>query len=233
MHTFDSGRSGPAILVFGGIHGNEHCGTRAIEQVIGQLNTGALRLQRGSVRFVPVCNPGARERGLRYIDADLNCIFRRGLRPEAYEGALTADLCRHVRDCDALLDIHSTTSETVPFVSLGYPSPDSLALAESLGPTIILMGTPAFRAYAKRVGRYTTGLYASEHGKPYSVVECGQHAEEAAARVAYRAVINCMRHFGVIEGPLERRPLEKIAVQDIFVRQEGEKLANLWRNFEL
>ena len=45
---------GPRLIVLGAVHGNETCGTRAIERVLAELDSGALALAAGSVTFVPV-----------------------------------------------------------------------------------------------------------------------------------------------------------------------------------
>ncbi|MBM4225484.1 MAG: succinylglutamate desuccinylase, partial [Gammaproteobacteria bacterium] len=63
---------GPRLLVLGAVHGNETCGTRAIERVLGGFERGARDLLRGSVTFVPITNPLAYRRGTRSGDRNLN-----------------------------------------------------------------------------------------------------------------------------------------------------------------
>ena len=48
---------GSRLLVLGAVHGNEVCGTQAIRQILQEIDSGELALQRGSVTFVPVTNP--------------------------------------------------------------------------------------------------------------------------------------------------------------------------------
>ncbi|MFO0387775.1 MAG: succinylglutamate desuccinylase/aspartoacylase family protein, partial [bacterium] len=48
---------GPRVLILGAVHGNEICGTRAIERVLREIDDGSLKIERGSVTFVPVTNP--------------------------------------------------------------------------------------------------------------------------------------------------------------------------------
>ncbi|OYU73378.1 MAG: succinylglutamate desuccinylase, partial [Burkholderiales bacterium PBB5] len=50
---------GPRLIVTGAVHGNEVCGTIGIRRVIAEIESGALVIARGSVAFVPVCNPQA------------------------------------------------------------------------------------------------------------------------------------------------------------------------------
>ena len=37
---------GTRLIVLGAVHGNETCGTRAIERVIAEIDAGSLRLER-------------------------------------------------------------------------------------------------------------------------------------------------------------------------------------------
>ena len=46
IHTFASLNPGPRLLVMGGVHGDETCGTVGIERVLAELDSGALRLLR-------------------------------------------------------------------------------------------------------------------------------------------------------------------------------------------
>ena len=55
-------KPGPRLLVLGAVHGNEICGTRAITQILAELDSGKLAIERGSVTFVPVTNPLAYQR---------------------------------------------------------------------------------------------------------------------------------------------------------------------------
>src|SRR3989338_1050916 len=84
---------GPRILFFGGIHGNEPCGPRAIKNAIALFENGDIRLKRGSVHFVPIANPRAYRDKKRYIDEDLNRIFRKTEHPRSYEAHLANTLC--------------------------------------------------------------------------------------------------------------------------------------------
>ena len=57
IHTFRALQPGPRLIVLGAVHGNEIAGTRAIERVLSEFDSGALSIVRGTVTFVPVTNP--------------------------------------------------------------------------------------------------------------------------------------------------------------------------------
>ena len=74
VFEFDSGNPGPSILIFGGIHGNEHCGVKAIKMFMKNLNSGRFTLLNGKVTFA-FGNIPALEQNVRFIDKDMNRIF--------------------------------------------------------------------------------------------------------------------------------------------------------------
>ena len=118
---------GPRLLITGAVHGNEVCGTLAIRRVLAEIETGALVLQRGSVSFVPVCNPLAYQRGQRAGDRNLNRALEPKPQPRDYEDHLANWLCPLLAAHDGLLDLHSFHSGGAPFVMVG-PSNNSAAL---------------------------------------------------------------------------------------------------------
>jgi predicted deacylase len=60
--SYQSLRPGPRLLVLGAVHGNETSGTQGILRVLGEIESKALSLVAGSVTFVPITNPLAKER---------------------------------------------------------------------------------------------------------------------------------------------------------------------------
>lgn len=110
---------GPKLLVTGGVHGNEVCGTLAIRRVLAELESGVLVLRRGSVTFVPVCNPLAFQRNQRAGDRNLNRALEPKPAPQDNEDRLANWLCPILAAHDGLLDLHSFHSGGAPFVMVG------------------------------------------------------------------------------------------------------------------
>jgi len=110
---------GPKLLVTGGVHGNEVCGTLAIRRVLAELDAGTLVIRRGSVSFVPVCNPLAFQRGQRGGDRNLNRALEPKPAPQDNEDRLANWLCPILAAHDGLLDLHSFHSGGAPFVMVG------------------------------------------------------------------------------------------------------------------
>ena len=121
FHRYEALEPGPRLIITGAVHGNETCGTRAIERVIGELTRGELEIVRGSVTFVPVCNPLAYAKGQRMGDRNLNRRLQPTATPRQYEDHIANRLCPALAAHDVLLDLHSFRSPGKPFVLCGPP----------------------------------------------------------------------------------------------------------------
>lgn len=136
---------GPRLVVLGGVHGNETCGTAGILAVLDEIRRGAMALRAGTVTFVPVANPLARARGERCGDRNLNRALRPVASPREFEDEVANWLCPLLASHDVLLDLHSFSAVGgSPFVLLGpadndgplepfHHAADEEALARRLG----------------------------------------------------------------------------------------------------
>jgi predicted deacylase len=229
VHSIRALLPGPRLIVLGAVHGNETCGTRAIERVLNEIDSGALRIVRGIATFVPVANPMAYASGQRIGDRNLN----RNLRPQAQardnEDRIANALCPLLAQHDVLLDLHSFHSLGEPFAMLGpQDNAGSLepfahaaqeeALALRLGPRRIVEGWLATYAVGvqDRLRRtppteyhqllntdpsYGVGTteYMRSQGGYAVTLECGQHADPNAPEVARQAIHNALAHLGLTD----------------------------------
>ena len=110
---------GPRLLVLGAVHGNEVCGASAIAQLIEELDSGALAIQRGTLTLVPVTNPLAHQLKQRTGDRNLNRNMAPSAIPQDFEDRLANVLCPLLDAHDVLLDLHSFHTGGAPFVMIG------------------------------------------------------------------------------------------------------------------
>jgi predicted deacylase len=222
---------GPRLIVTGAVHGNETCGTVAIERVLREIEAGQLVLVAGEVSFVPVCNPKAHALKRRQGDRNLNRRLLPGAEVREYEDHVANWLCPLLARHDTLLDLHSFHTGGEPFVMVGpenNPGPleafghaeREAALALRLGVRRLVDGWLA--TYATGVRRRqaraaAAGLPASLETDPdFGVgtteymrrmggwgftLECGQHEDPQAPEVAYRAILATLAHLKLIEAP--------------------------------
>ncbi|MCB2004122.1 MAG: succinylglutamate desuccinylase/aspartoacylase family protein [Rhodoferax sp.] len=231
LHSFRALQPGPRLIVTGAVHGNEVCGSQAIERVAREFDSGALELQRGSLTLLPVTNPLAYERGQRNGDRNLNRNLYPNAEPQDYEDRIANLLCPLLAEHDVLLDLHSFHAPGEPFLMLGPQDNTGTlepfahaareqALALRLGPRRIVEGwletyadgvrrrlarTPA----QDRAGllstdpRYGVGTteYMRSQGGYALTLECGQHQDPAAPEVAWRAIHRTLAHLRLIDAP--------------------------------
>ena len=118
-HQFAGLEPGPRLIVTGAVHGNETCGTVAIERVLGELLRGEFAVRRGLLTLVPVCNPLAYAHRRRFGERNLNRRLQPSAAPADYEGRIANVLCPWLAAHDALLDLHSFRSPGRPFALRG------------------------------------------------------------------------------------------------------------------
>lgn len=221
--------SGPALLLLGGVHGDEKPGTLALERLVADLRSGAVAPSRGSVVVVPRVNAEACAAGKHAVDENLNRIVFRHENPVTLEQRLANELLPLFDAADVVLDLHSAPAPTRPFAFLDEESPEIRAWADALGVDFLVAGWPALYAGA---GHVTTTEQAKSRGKRGLTVEVGQNDDPAGAERGYLFALRTLAHFGLIEpvpAPLSARRLRLTQV----VRREREgAFARPWENFD-
>ncbi|WGT61503.1 succinylglutamate desuccinylase/aspartoacylase domain-containing protein [Variovorax paradoxus] len=225
IHTFASLNPGPRLLVMGGVHGDETCGTVGIERVLAELDSGALRLLRGQLTLLPVANPLARRRLQREGERNLNRLFKPSEAPADYEGRVTNVLCPLIERHDVLLDLHSFQSEGEAFAMIGPRDNagqlEPFARAAEEGLLALHLGTPVvvegwLDIYAAGLAQRSAGVavgddvidfgrgtneYIRNCGGYGVTLECGQHRDPQAPEVAWRAIRRALALLGMAELP--------------------------------
>ena len=135
---------GPRIIITGAVHGNETCGTKAIQRVISDIDCGTLHIASGQVTFVPITNPLAYANGDRVGDRNLNRNLAPTTAPRDFEDHVANWLCPLLAQHEVLLDLHSTRAQNPAFAMLGPEDND--------GPLQPFKHFAAERALAKQLG---------------------------------------------------------------------------------
>lgn len=195
---YGGGGEGPLLICIAGLHGNEPAGVEALRRVHRRL-VDVRPPFRG--RLVALAgNLPALSRGSRFVEEDLNRVWtldrisalEEALRdgeaagPDTVEGGQQRQLLRAVqsvidafdRDEVYCLDLHTTSSESVPFVTLSdslrsralalnFPVPIVLGLEEEVRGTLL--------DFLDYLGIAGVGVEGGQHGDPTSV----DHLERA------------------------------------------------------
>lgn len=206
--------TGPVVIVFIGIHGNEPAGIAAVDLISEQFNRQSRELL-GSV-YAVTGNLGALEKGVRYIDADLNRIWEvfysqkdisraNGSKhsaeyTESIEIKNTIDqiLAKHKKRASDFIfaDLHTTSSQSCAFILLNdtlanreiarkFPIPQILGIEENIHGTLL--------SYVNNLGYKALGF------------EAGAHFDEISVKRSEAFLWLLLHNAGVIE--LEREEL--------------------------
>jgi uncharacterized protein len=259
-HHFAGFAAGPKLIVLGAVHGNETAGTRGILRVLGELDGGRWRVERGSLTLVPVTNPLAYDKGTRMGERNLNRRLLPTAAPRAYEDHIANTLCPWLAAHDVLLDLHSFRSPGQPFVMRGpannrgalEPFVHAAAegrLAEHVGPARIVDGWMS--AYAQGAARRRARGLLEDADPSYGIgttetmraqggygvtLECGQHDDPAGPEVAYRAIRQAVALLGLADLPLlpPAAPLERLSLVAVIDREhQNDRFAKTWTSFDV
>lgn len=260
-HQFAGLNPGPRLLILGAVHGNETCGTVAINRLIDELESGAKTIDRGLLTLVPVTNPLAWQRQQRQGDRNLNRNLRKSDTPADFEDRVANVLCDWLESHDVLLDLHSFHTAGEPFMLIGPENNtgslepfgfagEEAQLVAHLGPRRVVCGW--METYARGVERrqdnfhkdpgltdtrYGIGTteYIRAKGGYGVTLECGQHDDPAAPDVAYKAICQVLALLQLSPLPLlpARNDLQRLRLTDVVDRyHEGDYFVKQWASFD-
>lgn len=184
MKKLKGSKSGPTVLFFAGVHGNEPAGVMALKQVFEDLSKKENTL-RGTV-YGLIGNLKALAIGKRYVDMDLNRLWTKNnikmvsnkkvLLEEEKELLELLDLLREIIKNEKgpfyFIDYHTTSSKTLPFITINdsminrkfarqFPVPIVLGIEEFLdGPLL---------SYINQLGYVAVGFESGQHTDPAAI----------------------------------------------------------------
>ncbi|MEX0313228.1 MAG: succinylglutamate desuccinylase/aspartoacylase family protein [Allomuricauda sp.] len=184
----EGARKGPTLVFFAGIHGNEHAGVLALKHVLKELKQSNLRVS-GDV-YAVAGNLRALDKKVRFQVEDLNRIwlFKRIESVQSKNGECNPEEVELLHLHNTLLkilksgkppfyfvDLHTTSSDTKPFVVLNdsllnrkfasnYPLPIILGIEEYLEGALL--------SYINDLGYVSLGYESGQHDDPQAVTNC-------------------------------------------------------------
>lgn len=188
MRTHVLGDGDPEIAVVAGVHGDEPCGPAAVERLLADPPDLVRPVK------VVVANEAAVERGVRFLDTDLNRAFPGDPEADAHESRLAARLADELAGC-VVLDLHSTVSTSEPFALVTEVTDRTSSLARATGVDNVVD--------ISHVGGGLTDV------APGVAVECGRKGTAAAVETAHRVVESFLSGVGAVAGdadPPRREP---------------------------
>jgi predicted deacylase len=262
VHQVAGLEPGLRVLILGAVHGNEICGTRAIERVLQEIDSGVLKIQRGTVTFVPVTNPLAYALQQRMGERNLNRNMRVMSTPQDFEDRIASVLCPLLDSHEVLLDLHSFHTPGIPFALVGphnnagtlepfARAQEETRLVAHLGSRRIVEGW--METYAKGVQRRRAALkegsslqadesygigtteYLRAQGGYGVTLECGQHDDPQAPEVAYHAIKQTLAVLGLTAQTPQPPPrdFEVLKLVDVVDREHADDwFIKPWTSFD-
>ncbi|MGF1555801.1 succinylglutamate desuccinylase/aspartoacylase family protein [Paucihalobacter sp.] len=181
IKTINGKLSGPVVVFFGGIHGNEMAGNIAINKVLNDLDEEKIN---GTIYGISG-NIKALKANKRFIENDLNRLWTKtqikglfqnpNLKNEEAEQLEIYELLQNIiafhQGPFYFIDFHTTSSKTIPFITINdalinrkfssfFPVPKVLGIEEYLSGPLL--------SYINELGYVSLGF------------ESGQHSDEAS-----------------------------------------------------
>ncbi|MFK8008282.1 MAG: succinylglutamate desuccinylase/aspartoacylase family protein [Saprospiraceae bacterium] len=212
--SYEGSEKGPLLIVFGAMHGNEPAGVKALDLMFKMLEVEPITNPDFHFcgRLVGLIgNMRAREKGVRYINRDLNRQWTpenmsriqssklEDLDEEDLEIKELLEIVHHEIETYQpekliFLDLHTTTAFGGIF-SIPQETEESIRIAVELH-------APVIRGLLKGVKGTTLHYFNNENFGPDTVAvtfESGQHDEQLSVNRAIAALTNCMRTIGCVE----------------------------------
>ena len=198
--TFDSGMSGPHVLINAITHGNEICGAIALDCLFRagvQPLIGKLSLSFNNHAAYSTFDPD-KPQASRYIDEDFNRLWleeRLGGDEDTSELRRARELRPLFDEVDLMLDIHSMSTLSDPLmICHGHEKEKAFASAVNY-PSYIMCGSG--HIVGRRLIEYTPFSDPSDN-KVALLVECGQHWAEATGPAAIDTALHFLRATGTV-----------------------------------
>jgi len=220
-----SSAPGPLVVVMGGVHGNEPSGVKAIDRLTREFQGGTLSLIKGTLLLV-TANEEALKANVRAVHRNLNRLFKdNSNEPDCYETRRAEALKGILADADFVLDLHSTTNPSPPFLMC---EDDGLESARGLGLERIVLGWASLESGAL-IG--DTETWARRHGAKAFTLECGQHNDLAAPEIAYEAARQLLRVSGLCESACDSKLSNQLVLRLYGVKLKVDEIFTFSRSF--
>ncbi len=199
--AFDSGYSGPHIMISALVHGNELCGAIALDWLL----QNSVQPLKGKLTLV-FANVAAFEQfdsadpfASRYVDQDFNRVWSEqqlDSKNVSVELTRARELRPLIATVDRLFDIHSMQSSSPPMMICG-PHAKGRDFAREVGvPELVV----ADKGHSEGTRMRDFGAFADKDSEKNALlIECGQHWDKSAAELAIDSCLRLLRTQGIVD----------------------------------
>lgn len=207
VFQFDSGAPGPTVMICALTHGNEAAGAVVLNRLLSEgfrPRRGRLILSFNNFEAYARFDPGAPDAS-RFVDEDLNRVWDLATLDgprDSVELRRARALRPFVDQADYLLDLHSMHEAAPPILVCGKRH-EAAEFGKTLGaPATLLID----QGHSQGARMRDYGLFGqAQSGKHAALIECGQHWEAAAPRVAFDVTARFLLRTGLCD-PTDLNP---------------------------
>ncbi len=232
LYEYKGAADGERVLILGSVHGNEVCGSLAIDKIRHELDTKVRTLTRGTLLLAPRVNKEAYKKNTRFIDVNLNRIVSSNRAGTNYEDKLARELATLIESVDIVIDIHSMTAKTVSMAFVDYPTETNKKLAQASLISSIVYGWQDLFVEDNESG--DTIACANASGKSGITIECGTHNDSESVHAAERAILGVLKDKQMMDGVKFEEVIQRsfLMKEVIFRNSLEDRLAKEFTNFE-
>ncbi len=231
-YVYNSSTPGPRLLLLGAIHGNETAGSKEILKLREALENKEINLMAGSLILMPICNPLAYEKNVRFVEKNLNRIIKHHETPSCPEEEFASAVAEEILQNDYILDLHSTHNAGEPaFAFLDYPGEGTQKLVKAAEVDYVICNWPEIYKNAP-ITDYCTEYFAHISGKSAITLECGYHYDIASQVVAQKSIYNVLSLLGMIDKPYQERKKSYLNLQEVVIKKRAGKLMKNYKHLD-
>ncbi|OYT32769.1 hypothetical protein B6U93_00655 [Candidatus Woesearchaeota archaeon ex4484_78] len=210
-----TGNRSPKICIVGCVQGNELVGKKTIEKL------KKIKIKKGTIGFL-IANVLAMKKKRRFIEIDLNRAFP-GNSKGKYEEELALKIKKIVNKFDYVIDLHSSSTKTPPFVIIPNKKKENEKLA-------IATNVKRIVYTKKRIAKKRAML---DHVKNGIAIELGLHEMKSTETAGLKAVLNILKYLKMIDGKWKNQNNRERFVIDEELKLPSKKAKIKIRNFEI
>jgi len=200
---FDTKIDWPTFVIFWWIHWDEIAWVKVIGKIVKQLENDEIKLLKWKL-ILAYGNEKAIKLWKRQIKYNLNRIFKEPYisekKSEEYEIKRVQELKEILDYWDILLDIHSTSSESEPFM-FAEKFLDELEIAEKIWTKKIIIW---WEKIAWNLLSWDTNSYMHNFWKKAFTLECWKHDSKDAFTVWYNISIKFLEYLWIIKENIKK-----------------------------
>lgn len=195
------GKGNPVVGVVASIHGDETCGLQVLDELRRYEN------EINGTLYLITANLPAIDANKRFIEANLNRVFP-GKKDGCLEERIAFGLCSVLKECDYVLDIHSTSYKTEPFAISTCDTEKQYLLSSYTN----------LKKYVIMTEKVANGKslidYVNDNNGFGLSFEAGTHLTEEAKENAIAITLNFLANLGLIDLDFQKSNPKKYYVID-------------------